>query len=87
MRSNSPKNLLFSEIERIENTLSNIKKKYIKNFDRLCFESLKTVKTKNKIIFYGNGGSASDAQHLAAELVVRYKKKKRNILLQRKRRM
>jgi D-sedoheptulose 7-phosphate isomerase len=80
MQSNSPKNLLFSEIERIENTLKNIKKNYIKNFDKLCFESLKTVKTKNKIIFYGNGGSASDAQHLAAELVVRYKKKKRNTI-------
>ena len=49
MRSNSPKNLLFSEIERIENTLRNIKKNYFKNFDKLCFESLKTVKTKNKI--------------------------------------
>jgi D-sedoheptulose 7-phosphate isomerase len=78
MPSNLPKKLLFSEIERIENTLTNIKKNYIKNFDKLCFESLKTVKKKNKIIFYGNGGSASDAQHLAAELVVRYKKKKRN---------
>lgn len=80
MRNNSAKNLLFSEIERIENTLRNIKKNYIKNFDKLCFQSLKTVKTKNKIIFYGNGGSASDAQHLAAELVVRYKKKKRNTI-------
>lgn len=27
----------------------------------------------NKIMFAGNGGSAADAQHLAAELVVRYK--------------
>jgi D-sedoheptulose 7-phosphate isomerase len=27
----------------------------------------------NKILFFGNGGSAADAQHLAAELVVRYK--------------
>ena len=27
-----------------------------------------------KIIFFGNGGSAADAQHLAAELVVRYKR-------------
>jgi D-sedoheptulose 7-phosphate isomerase len=27
----------------------------------------------NKIMFFGNGGSAADAQHLAAELVVRYK--------------
>jgi D-sedoheptulose 7-phosphate isomerase len=26
-----------------------------------------------KILFFGNGGSAADAQHLAAELVVRYR--------------
>jgi len=32
------------------------------------------VKNGNKIIFCGNGGSAADAQHLAAELVVKYRK-------------
>lgn len=26
----------------------------------------------NKVLFFGNGGSASDAQHLAAEFIVRY---------------
>lgn len=30
-----------------------------------------------KIIFFGNGGSAADAQHLAAELVVRYRRARR----------
>lgn len=30
------------------------------------------VRTGNKIIFCGNGGSAADSQHLAAELVGRY---------------
>ena len=29
--------------------------------------------------FFGNGGSASDAQHLAAELVCKYKKKRKAI--------
>ncbi|MGH9865499.1 MAG: D-sedoheptulose-7-phosphate isomerase, partial [Candidatus Acidiferrales bacterium] len=29
------------------------------------------LKKGGKIIFFGNGGSAADAQHLAAELVVR----------------
>lgn len=29
------------------------------------------IKNGRKIIFFGNGGSAADAQHLAAELVVR----------------
>ncbi len=31
------------------------------------------LKAGNKILFFGNGGSAADAQHLAAELVVRYR--------------
>lgn len=31
------------------------------------------VKNGNKIIFFGNGGSAADAQHLATELTIRYK--------------
>jgi len=30
----------------------------------------------NKLFFFGNGGSASDAQHLAAEFVVRYCKQR-----------
>ncbi len=31
------------------------------------------VRDGNKIIFFGNGGSAADAQHLATELCVRYR--------------
>jgi len=30
-----------------------------------------------KVLFFGNGGSAADAQHLAAELVVRYRTNRR----------
>jgi len=40
---------------------------------------IKTLKKGNKIILFGNGGSASDAQHIAAELVVKYKKKRKSI--------
>ena len=32
---------------------------------------IKTLKKGNKIILFGNGGSASDAQHIATELVVK----------------
>ena len=32
-----------------------------------------TLKSGGKIILFGNGGSAADAQHIAAELVGRYK--------------
>ena len=36
----------------------------------LCIDSLKNG---GKILIFGNGGSAADAQHIAAELVGRYK--------------
>lgn len=32
-----------------------------------------TIRRGGKIMFFGNGGSAGDAQHLATELTVRYK--------------
>jgi len=34
------------------------------------------VKEGNKIILFGNGGSAADAQHIAAEIVGRFKKER-----------
>jgi D-sedoheptulose 7-phosphate isomerase len=36
-----------------------------------------TLKGGNKILLCGNGGSAADAQHIAAELVGRYEKQRR----------
>lgn len=33
---------------------------------------LSTIRRGGKIMFFGNGGSASDAQHLATELTIRY---------------
>lgn len=33
----------------------------------------RTIRQGGKILFFGNGGSAADSQHLAAEFVVRYK--------------
>jgi D-sedoheptulose 7-phosphate isomerase len=48
-----------------------------KNFQNLCEKSIKALKKKRKIIFFGNGGSAADAQHLATELTVRFKKKRK----------
>lgn len=36
-----------------------------------------TFKNGNKVLLCGNGGSAADAQHIAAEFVVRYQLKRR----------
>lgn len=38
---------------------------------------ISTIKNHGKIIFFGNGGSAADAQHLTAELIGRFKKKRK----------
>ena len=51
----------------------------LSTFFKLCNQAQKTIKNKKKIIFIGNGGSASDAQHLATELTVRYKKNRKAI--------
>lgn len=49
----------------------------LKNYQKLCEYSLKALKKNKKIIFFGNGGSAADSQHLATELTVKYKKKRK----------
>ena len=41
-------------------------------FERLLSISLEAVRDGGKLLFFGNGGSAADAQHLATELTVRY---------------
>ena len=46
------------------------------NVTKICISSLKR---KKKILFFGNGGSASDAQHLATELTVRFSKNRKAI--------
>ncbi|MCS7170695.1 MAG: D-sedoheptulose 7-phosphate isomerase [Aquificaceae bacterium] len=37
----------------------------------------RAIKDGNKVLLFGNGGSAADAQHIAAEIVGRYKKERR----------
>ncbi len=46
-------------------------------FLRLCEACRQSIRDGGKILFFGNGGSAADAQHLATELVVRYRVNRR----------
>jgi len=54
--------------KKMEETLSSIE-----GAATLCIEALKN---RNKILICGNGGSAADAQHIAAELSGRFKKER-----------
>ena len=57
-------NILDSIIEQIETA------------SKICINSLKNG---GKILIMGNGGSAADAQHIAAELVGRYKTERKGL--------
>ena len=64
--------------------ISEISRKVQKEFIELEGEKIikvvllakKVISKKGKILIFGNGGSAADAQHLAAELVNRFKKER-----------
>ena len=42
-------------------------------FAELVTACITSIRGGGKLLFFGNGGSAADAQHLAAELTIRYK--------------
>jgi D-sedoheptulose 7-phosphate isomerase len=44
---------------------------------RAAIQIVKALRAGGKILFFGNGGSAADAQHLAAEFTGRYLKERR----------
>jgi D-sedoheptulose 7-phosphate isomerase len=45
--------------------------------ERLVALAVKSLRSGGKILLFGNGGSASDAQHLAAEFTIRFHRHRR----------
>ena len=64
--------------EHIKVSLETIKSigKPIETASNLCIDCLNQG---NKILIFGNGGSAADAQHFAAEIVGRYKTERKGL--------
>ena len=73
------KEIFESEINKHILSIDFFLKNNFDDFKKFLDFVIKTLKKGNKIILFGNGGSASDAQHIAAELVVKYKKKRKSI--------
>jgi D-sedoheptulose 7-phosphate isomerase len=66
---------LKNEIHEIINSSSKIISNIEKNspeIESIVLKIISTIKNGNKIILFGNGGSAADAQHIAAELIGRF---------------
>ena len=69
------KNEFNEHINAIKKTMESTGK-LIEIAANICIESLKKG---NKILIFGNGGSAADAQHIAAEIVGRYKVERKGL--------
>ena len=65
-------NEINNDFEIISNNFLKIKK-LTPTIIELCEACIKSLQNGGKVMFCGNGGSAADSQHLAAELVGRYK--------------
>ncbi|RXK01300.1 phosphoheptose isomerase [Arcobacter sp. CECT 8986] len=64
-----------AHLETINNVINNMQEK-VEAASQLAVD---TLKNGNKILLCGNGGSAADAQHIAAELTGRYKTERRGL--------
>lgn len=69
------KNELISHLEIIQSVINTLEDT-IEIASKMVVD---TLKNGNKILLCGNGGSAADAQHIAAELTGRYKTERRGL--------
>ena len=58
-------------------TLETVEAACLEPLTRLTAISVEALRRGGKLIFFGNGGSAADAQHLAAELCIRFVRHRR----------
>jgi D-sedoheptulose 7-phosphate isomerase len=61
-----------SEFDEHETVAKATRHALVEPFEELLLAASASIKAGGKILFFGNGGSAADAQHLATELTVRY---------------
>ena len=74
---------LNNEIHEIITSSSKIISNIEKNspeIESIILKIISTIKNGNKIILFGNGGSAADAQHIAAELIGRFQLERQSFL-------
>src|SRR3989344_8589605 len=69
------------DIERIFHESIRVKEKTLKTNNKKIVQAVESIlelfKHHGKILFFGNGGSAADSQHIAAEFIGRFQKERR----------
>jgi len=61
-----------NELDEHNEALAATRAQLFEPFSRLVELAADSVRGGGKILFFGNGGSAADAQHLATEMTIRY---------------
>ena len=56
-----------------------LSKSFISQIILLKNKIIECLESENKIVIFGNGGSASDAQHFAAELIGRFRIERKSL--------
>lgn len=51
----------------------------LKKIEKITDAVIKALQKGNKVVLFGNGGSAADAQHIACELAGKFKKERRGL--------
>ena len=72
-------NMIKRELEAHRETIDRTIEVMIPQIEDASKIAIETLTNGNKILLCGNGGSASDAQHIAAELTGRYKTERRGL--------
>ena len=71
--------MIISELNAHKKTIEDTIEKMIPSIEEASKLVIATLKNGNKVLLCGNGGSAADAQHIAAELTGRYKTERRGL--------
>ena len=71
------KNIIEESIKESMRTKDGLLKDQVENIAKAARIIIKSLRLGGKVLIFGNGGSASDSQHMAAELVGRFKKERR----------
>jgi len=69
--------MVLNELIDHQNTIRLVIDTLTGDIEKACEMMTSALKNGNKVLFAGNGGSAADAQHLAAELTGRFVKERR----------
>jgi D-sedoheptulose 7-phosphate isomerase len=73
------KEMILEELTAHQETIAKTIKTMQEDIFRACEMIVHTLQNGNKVLIFGNGGSAADAQHIAAELTGRYKSERRGL--------